>query len=47
MELKLPGYEKADKVQAVDVLEKPELVKAAKKVVVIGEALWDVRPHSS
>ena len=36
VELKLPGYEKADKVQAVDVLEKPELVKAAKKVVVIG-----------
>ena len=36
VELKLPGYEKANKIQAVDVLEKPELVEKSRKIVVIG-----------
>lgn len=36
VELKLPGYEKANKAQAVDVLDNPKLVDKANKVVIIG-----------
>ncbi|MDD4542639.1 MAG: FAD-dependent oxidoreductase, partial [Clostridia bacterium] len=36
VELRLPGYEKANKVQAVDVLDNPKIVDKANKVVIIG-----------